>query len=86
MLKETRDLKLELFDILNKLKDMEAGMSSKLHDSIYLRYKGKPYAIHLIELEDAEVNEKDKKKYINCDDTYIRDMKNIDSMETFLRD
>ena len=86
MLNETRDLKLELFDVLNKLKNMEAGMSSKLHDSIYLRYKGKPYAIHLIELEDAEVTEKDRKKYVNCDDTYIKDMKNITSMETFLRD
>ena len=64
MLNETRDLKLELFDVLNKLKNMEAGMSSKLHDSIYLRYKGKPYAIHLVELEDAEVTERDRKKYV----------------------
>ena len=86
MLKETFELKEQLFDILNYMKDMEAGMSSKLHDSIYLRYKGKPYAIHLIELEDAEITEKDRKKYVNCNDTYIKDMKNIDSMETFLRD
>ena len=86
MWNETRELKLDLFDILNKCKNMDAGMSSKCLDAIYLRYKGKPYAIHLIELEDSQVTEKDRKKYVNCDDTYIKDMKNIDSMIYFIEE
>ena len=86
MLKETFELKEQLFDILNYMKDMEAGTTSEIKDAIYLRYKGKPYAIHLIEMEESEVTEKDRKKYVNSDDAYIKDMKNMDSMRHFLRD
>ena len=84
MNKETSELKLELFRLLNMIKNMEAGMGSGIHDAIYLRYKDKPYAIHLVELEDAQVTDKDRKKYLNCDDTYIKDMKNIESMKYFM--
>lgn len=84
MNKETSELKLELFQLLNMIKNMEAGMDGEIHDAIYLRYKNKPYAIHLVEMEDAEVTDKDRKKYLNCDDTYIKDMKNIESMKYFI--
>ena len=63
MNKETSELKLELFRLLNMIKNMEAGMGSGIYDAIYLRYKNKPYAIHLVEIEDAEVTDTDRKKY-----------------------
>ena len=84
MNKETSELKLELFRLLNMIKNMEAGMDGEIHDAIYLRYKDKPYAIHLVELEDAQVTDTDREKYLNCDDRHIKDMKNIESMKYFI--
>ena len=84
MNKKTSELKLELFQLLNMIKDMEAGMDGEIHDAIYLRYKDKPYAIHFVELEDAQVTDKDRKNYINCDDNYIKNIKNIKSMKYFI--
>ena len=84
MNKETSELKLELYRLLNMIKNMEAGMDGEIHDAVYLRYKDKPYAIHLVDMKDAEVTDKDRKKYLNCDDTYIKDMKNIESMKHFI--
>ena len=86
MLKETTELKLKLFNLFNELKDMESGIDGEIHDAVYLRYKGKPYAVHLVEMEDAEVTEKDKQRYPHQNEQYIKDMKNIRSMKTFLRD
>lgn len=84
MLKETKELKLKLFNLFNELKDMEAGIDGEIHNAVYLRYNGKPYAVHLVEMEDAEVTEKDKQRYPHQSEQYIKDMKNIRSMKTWL--
>ena len=78
--KNTRELKQQLFDILSYVKDMEPG-----HDStpgiFYLNYKGKHYAINLIEMDEPTITDSDKKKYLNCDDKYIKAMKCIDQLK-----
>ena len=74
------ELKLQLFDILSYVKDMEPG-----HDStpgiFYLNFKNKHYAIKLIEMAEPTITDKDKKKYLNCDDKYIKAMKCIDQLK-----
>lgn len=78
--KITSELKLQLFDILSYVKDMEPG-----HDStpgiFYLNFKNKHYAIKLIEMAEPTITDKDKKKYLNCDDKYIKAMKCIDQLK-----
>lgn len=86
MLKETAELKLKLFNIFNELKDMEAGIDGQIHDAIYLRYKDRPYAVHLVEMEDSTVTEKDKQKYPHQTEQYIKDSKNIKTMKFFIKD
>ena len=78
--KITRELKQQLFDILSYCKDMEPS-----HDStpgiFYLNFKDKHYAIKLIEMDEPTITDIDKKKYINCDDKYIKAMKCIDQLK-----
>ena len=78
--KITMELKHQLFDILSYVKDMEPG-----HDStpgiFYLNFKDKHYAIKLIEMDGPTITDRDKKKYLNCDDKYIRAMKCIDQLK-----
>jgi hypothetical protein len=81
--KEMWELKQQLFDILSYVKDMEPG-----HDStpgiFYLNFKNKHYAIKLIEMDEPTITDKDKKKYINCDDKYIKAMKCIDQLKCLI--
>ena len=78
--KITMELKQQLFDILSYVKDMEPGCDST-PGIFYLNYKGKHYAIKLIEMAEPTIIDKDKKKYINCDDSYIKAMKCIDQLK-----
>ena len=78
--KITSELKLQLFDILSYVKDMEPGCDST-PGIFYLNYKDKHYAIKLIEMTEPTITDKDRKKYINCDDTYIKSMKCIDQLK-----
>ena len=81
MLKETTELKLKLFNLFNELKDIEAGINGEVHDAVYLRYKGKPYAVHLIKMEDDVVTEKDRKHYVHISDNRIKDYKNLEKLK-----
>ena len=74
------ELKLQLFDILNHVKDMEPGCDST-PGVFYLNYKDKHYAIKLIKMDEPTITDSDKKKYINCDDKYIKAMKCIDQLK-----
>ena len=76
----TSELKLQLFDILGYIKDIEPGCDST-PGIFYLNYKGKHYAINLIEMDEPTITDRDKKKYINCDDKYIKAMKCIDQLK-----
>lgn len=78
--KEIWELKQQLFDILSYCKDMEPGCDST-PGIFYLNFKGKHYAIKLIEMDAPSISDKDKKKYFNCDDKYIRAMKCIDQLK-----
>lgn len=78
--KITRELKQLLFDILSYVKDMEPGCDST-PGIFYLNYKDKHYAINLIEMDEPIITDRDKKKYINCDDKYIKAMKCIDQLK-----
>ena len=78
--KEMWELKQQLFDILSYVKDMEPGCDST-PGLFYLNYKGKHYAIKLIEMDEPTITDRDKKKYPNCDDKYIKAMKCIDQLK-----
>ena len=74
------DLKQNLFDILSYVKDMEPGQDST-PGIFYLNFKDKHYAIKLIEMDEPAITDRDKKKYANCDDKYIKAMKCIDQLK-----
>lgn len=78
--KITMELKRQLFDILSYIKDMEPGCDST-PGIFYLNYKDKHYAIKLIEMDEPTITDRDKKKYLNCDDRYIKAMKCIDQLK-----
>ncbi len=81
MLKETLELRNELHDILNHCKNMEPGYTSAVQNALYVRYKGKPYAMHLIEMEDDVVTDRDREHYVHSDDNSIKDWKNLDKLK-----
>lgn len=78
--KEMWELKQQLFDILSYVKDMEPGCDST-PGIFYLNYKDKHYAIKLIEMDEPTITDRDKNKYTNCDDKYIKAMKCIDQLK-----
>lgn len=74
--KITSELKLQLFDILNHVKDMEPGCDST-PNIFYLNYKGKHYAIKLIEMDEPIITDRDREKYLNCEEKHIKAFKCI---------
>ena len=73
----------KITEILNNCKGFNVGWDG---DSLnkgyfYIRYEGKPYAIKVIEMDDAVITDRDRQHYANSSDETIKDFKNIKNLE-----
>lgn len=73
----------KIAEILNNCKGFEAGYGGDTLNKgyFYVRYNSKPYAIKVIEMDDAVVTDMDRRHYSNSSDETIKDFKNMRNLE-----